>query len=77
MTPELYRACQKAVHVITADGAILKAGRASMFVLLKLGCPRWVIYPFMVPPLVWPVELGYRIMARYRTFFARLLFRRE
>jgi len=77
MTPELYRACQKSVHVITADGAILKAGKASMFVLLELGYPRWLIYPFMVPPLVWPVELGYRIMARYRSFFARFLFRRE
>ncbi|TVL96653.1 MAG: hypothetical protein CV087_23455 [Candidatus Brocadia sp. WS118] len=77
MTPELYRACQKAVHVITADGVILKAGRASMFVLLELGYPRWLIYPFMVPPLVWGVELVYRIVARYRSFFARFLFRRE
>lgn len=77
MAPELYRACQKAVHVITADGTILKAGRASMFVLLELGYPRWLIYPFMIPPLMWPVELGYRIVARYRSFFARFLFRGE
>jgi cytochrome c oxidase subunit IV len=77
MTPELYRACQKAVQVITGDGNILKAGRASLFVLLKLGYPRWFIYPLMVPPLIWLVELGYRIVAGHRAFFGRFLFRGE
>ena len=55
MTPELYHACQKAVHVITADGKVLKAGRASLFVLSELGYPRWLLCPLMVPPLVWLV----------------------
>jgi hypothetical protein len=30
-----------------------------------------------VPPLVWLVELGYRIVARHRGVFSRLMFRRE
>lgn len=76
MTPELYEACKKAVHVITRDGQVLRAGRASLFVLERIGY-RWTARVLGVPPLVWLVELGYWIVARKRSFFSRFLFRKE
>ena len=77
MMPELYRACQQAVHVITVEGHILKAGRASLFVLAELGYPRWLVDPFTWPPLVWLTEFGYRLVANHRTFFSKFLFTQE
>jgi hypothetical protein len=73
MTPELREACKRALHVVTTSGEILSAGRATLFVLEKLGYRR-VARLLRVPPLVWLVELGYRIVARNRTIVARLLF---
>jgi predicted DCC family thiol-disulfide oxidoreductase YuxK len=77
MTEELYRACRQAVHVITAEGRILRAGRASMFVLEEIGFPPWLIRPLTWPPLVWFTELGYRLVANNRGFFSKFLFTRE
>ena len=78
MTPELARACSRAVHVITRDGRTLRAGRATLFILRHLGRGwRWFGPVLAVPPLVWLVELGYWIVARNRGLFSRLLFRRE
>jgi predicted DCC family thiol-disulfide oxidoreductase YuxK len=77
MTPPLYQACQRAVHVITIDGRIIKAGRAVMFVLEEVGYPIWLVRPFTWPPLVWFTELGYRVVAQNRPFFARFFFTKE
>ena len=77
MTPQLYGACQRAVHVITADDRIIKAGRAALFVLEEIGYPPWLIRPLSWPPLVWFTELGYWIVARNRPFFSRFLFTEE
>ncbi len=77
MTDELYRACQQAVHVITPEGEILRAGRASMYVLEEIGYPRWLIRPLTRPPLVWFTELGYRLVANNRSFFSKFMFTRE
>lgn len=77
MTPQLYEASKKAVHVITANGRIMKAGRASMFVLEEIGYPRWLVRPFTWRPLVWFTELGYWIVARNRPFFSKFLFTPE
>ena len=74
MTPELREACKRALQVLTSSGEILKAGRATLFVLEQIGyrrLARWL----RLPPFVWAVELGYRIVASNRSFFARLLFR--
>jgi len=76
MTPALYAACARAVHVVKADGAILRAGRAALFILDNIGYA-WLARPLMLPPFVWIVELAYRIVARNRPFFARFLFREE
>jgi predicted DCC family thiol-disulfide oxidoreductase YuxK len=74
MTAELERRCSEAVHVITVDGRLLAAGRASMFVLGVLGWRRlaWLLSR---PPLIWAIEIGYRLVARHRPFFDRFLFR--
>jgi predicted DCC family thiol-disulfide oxidoreductase YuxK len=74
MTPALYEACQRAIHVITSDGRVLRAGRAALFILERCGLP-WTARVLRVPPLVWMVELGYWLVARNRRFFARFLFR--
>lgn len=76
MYPALQARCAKAVHVITVSGQTLRAGRASLFVLDKLGFRRtaWLLGR---RPLVWLVELGYWLVARNRRFFGRFLFRRQ
>jgi len=76
MTPELAAACRNAVHVLTDDGQLLRAGRASLFVLGKIGHP-WLARLLGLPPLIWLVELGYAIVARHRSFFSRLLPKRR
>lgn len=76
MTPELYEACKRAVHVITADGAVLRAGRATMFILEQIGWSYGIVPRLMsLPPFNFFNELGYEIVARNRKFFSRLLFR--
>ena len=76
MGDALAAACARAVHVVTRDGRRLRAGRATLFVLRELGWRRLATL-CGVPPLVWGVELLYALVARNRTFFGRLLFRRE
>ena len=72
MTDALARHCATAVHVITAAGVVLSAGRASLCVLGLIGYPR-LARVLAFPPLVWLVELGYWIVARNRRFFGRFL----
>jgi len=64
MTPDLRRACARAVHLLTADGELLRAGYPVLARVLA------------VPPLVWAVELGYWLVARNRQLASRVLFRR-
>ena len=75
MTDALAARCARAVHVITPDGVVLVAGRASLYVLRAIGW-RWFAAILSVPPLAWFVELGYWLVARNRHFFGRILFRR-
>ncbi len=74
MTPEMRQACARAVHVVTGDGRVLRAGRASLHVLGRIGWGR-LARVLALPPLVWGVELGYRLVASNREFFSRYLFR--
>jgi predicted DCC family thiol-disulfide oxidoreductase YuxK len=76
MDEALAAACRRAIHVVTADGRVLRAGRAALFVLARIGHPR-IAALLGLPPLVQLVELGYAIVARRRRFFARFLFRTE
>lgn len=75
MTPELEAACQRAVHVLTADGQTLRAGRACLFVLGRLGWGR-TERVFERPWLLPLVEAVYWLVARNRMFFSRFLFTR-
>ncbi|MDP8924543.1 MAG: DUF393 domain-containing protein [Chloroflexota bacterium] len=76
MSPRLRRACSRAVHVIAPDGRVYRAGRAALYILGVVG---WepVARLLGVPPLIWLVELGYRIVADNRSAFGRILFRGE
>lgn len=76
MTPALRAACARAVHVITSDGRVLRAGRASLYVLSQIGHGR-IAWLLGLPPLIWCVEIGYRLVAGHRPLFARFLFTRE
>jgi len=76
MTPALYAACERAIHVLKPNGTLLRAGRASLFILEQIGWG-WVARLPMLPPFLWAVELGYWIVSHNRPFFARLLFRGE
>ena len=75
MTLALRDACREAVHVRTTDGKWLRGGRASLFVLERIGWPRLARLA-QLPPLVWLVEAGYRVVAANRPFFSRLFARR-
>ncbi len=75
MTPELYQRSKRAVQVITADGRQISGGRAAMFVLQTIGYLPLLARLGRVWPIVWAVELGYRIIAHNRPFFSRIAFR--
>ena len=75
MTPELRKACSRAVHVLTADGELLRAGRACLWVLHEVGHPV-LARVLALPPLVWAVEVGYWLVARNRQLASRFFFRR-
>ncbi len=72
MTPALREACGEAVHVRTTDGRWLRGGRACLYVLERIGFPR-IARAAQQPPLVWLVELAYRVVALNRPFFSRLV----
>jgi len=76
ISPELRAACQNAVHVVTAGGQVLKAGRACLY------CgrfTRWnrVARLLEVPPLIWGVEIGYWLIANNRSRVSGWLFADE
>jgi len=76
MTDALAARCARAVHVVAPDGTLLAGGRASLFVLERIGFSK-LARVLRRPPLVWLVDLGYAVLARNRPFFARFFFRKE
>ena len=73
MTPSLTAACEHAVHLITSEGKTLRAGRAVLFILERTGWG-WTARLLALPPLIWGVEVAYKIVAQNRPFFARIIF---
>jgi predicted DCC family thiol-disulfide oxidoreductase YuxK len=76
MTPELERACGRAVHLIRNNGEVYRAGRAVLMVLGSLGWRRSSRI-LSLPPMIWLVELVYWLVATNRQLFGRYLFRNE
>lgn len=76
MTPELAKACDYAVHLITPSGELYRAGRAVLVILEQVS---WgpAARLLRLPPLVWGVEAVYWVVARNRLFFSRFLFTKE
>jgi hypothetical protein len=72
MTDELATRCARAVHVLAPDGMLLSGGRASLFVLERIGWPR-LGRVLARRPLVWLVEGGYRAVAANRGWLARFV----
>ena len=71
MTAALRVACGRAVHVRTRDGVWLRGGRACLFVLERVGYPRFAKITSRAP-FVWAIEFAYRLVAGNRMFFSRL-----
>lgn len=74
LSPELRQACSQAMHVVKANGEIVRGGRAALF------CGRFTRWHQLARIGEWPVflpfvELGYKIVAANRGFFSDLLFR--
>jgi hypothetical protein len=76
VSPELREACRSAVHVMTQNGKILRAGHATLFLMEQVGYV-WTARFLSVIPIIWAVEMGYWIMARHRKFFARFFFKND
>jgi predicted DCC family thiol-disulfide oxidoreductase YuxK len=76
MTPQLKRACEDAVHVVTRDGRILRAGVAVMFILRAILPRPWGFLPRILSgaPWIWPIEAGYKWVAENRPCAARFFF---
>ena len=72
MTDALTAACARAMHVVTPEGQVLRAGRASLYILGQLGWRRTAT-ALSRRPLVWAVEVGYGLVARGRSLISRLL----
>ncbi|MBI2996969.1 MAG: DUF393 domain-containing protein [Deltaproteobacteria bacterium] len=76
MTPALRSACEQALHVVTAEGAVLSGGRACLFILEGLGW-RTLGRFLALPPFVWGVEFSYRVAAANRRLLSRLRMRKK
>ncbi len=74
MTPALRERARRAVQVLTPEGRRLEAGRASLYVLARVGYPG-AARVLSLPPFSWAVELGYRGVAANRRFLERWLSR--
>jgi predicted DCC family thiol-disulfide oxidoreductase YuxK len=74
MSDEMRVACSRALHVIKSDGTVLRAGRATLYILERIGWGRFARF-LGYPPMIWFVELGYWIVANNRRFFSKFMFR--
>ncbi len=76
LAPSLQEACSHAMHVIKADGTVIKAGRAALFCGLFTRFSGWArigMWPIFLPF----VELGYAFVARNRNLVSKLFFKCE
>jgi predicted DCC family thiol-disulfide oxidoreductase YuxK len=74
MNPALFERCKFEMAVVTEDGRELGGARGVLFILSKIGWG-WFARLLAAPPFIWPIMLGYLLVARNRGFFSKLLFR--
>lgn len=72
MTPALREASSRRIQVITAEGRVHDAGRASLFILAELGWRR-TARVLGRRPLIWLVELGYHLVSVVRHAISKLV----
>lgn len=79
MTDDLRRACERSIYVVTREGKIYSAGAAAMFLLSRVLPRPWGFIPRILGggPWILAVEVGYQIVARNRSFFARFILPNE
>ncbi|MEM9691486.1 MAG: hypothetical protein AAGA56_02990, partial [Myxococcota bacterium] len=65
MTEPMREACARAIHVVKADGEVLRAGTAAMYLLRHLGFPLTGAIGVAIP-FIWSTELGYAFISTYR-----------
>ena len=75
LIPPLRSRAKHSVLTIGPDGRIRFAGRAVLATLAEVGWMTPLVRVAALPPLVWLVEIGYRIVAANRDRLSRLLFR--
>ncbi len=69
---DLAAACERAVHVVSRDGDVLRAGRAILFIAGEIGWQR-SSRVLARAPFIWIVDWLYAVVARHRSIFSRLL----
>jgi len=75
LIPPLRARAKHSVLTIGPDDRVRVAGRAALGVLAEIGWMTPLVRIAALPPLVWLVELGYRIVAANRSRLSRVLFR--
>ena len=73
MTPLLMVQAQRAVQLVTRDDRQLSGGRAVLFALRETGWHPTLVRLLERRPLVWAVDLGYKVIAANRSRFSRFV----
>ncbi len=73
MTGPVRERCGRSIQLFLPGRPALSAGRAALAVLSLLGWRKTAAF-LSAPPLIWGVEAAYRIVARNRTLFSRIVF---
>lgn len=79
MTPQLRKACESAVYVVTTRGEILRGGDAVLFALsrvLPASLRRWA-RGLGRAPWVWPIRIMYSLVAKNRMRVGRFILPNE
>lgn len=66
------QALDRAIHVVTPEGQVLRGGKAVLFIGEKLGYYPALLRWWRRSPLVWAAELAYWIVARLRRPFSQV-----
>lgn len=73
MTDAIYETCKSQMVVITSDGRQINGALGILFVLQELG---WGGFAKLLtyPPIVWPIKIGYWLVARNRGVISKWFF---